>query len=362
LYFLKNIYFLLGVVFIFLTLRKKEIKMNHQSFESILGKYLEGKCTHSERLLVEHWYDLIGDEAKIPESISEWESLKTRMWIEIQKQNSLSVEQIPVFSFWKVVKSFRFAASILLFLGLGIFSYYYFSGSFSPNSAMDGLETTMNTTSKNSLIHLDDGSSIRLSPNAKLSYPKHFTGNKREVYLEGDAFFEIAKNPTKPFYVYTKNLVTKVIGTSFLVKSTQSGQVKIIVQSGKVTVFKKEEIKDNKTNKIDGVVILPNQQLDFDESKELFSKSVIEKPVLLTTNELLDFNFEDVSANVVLKQIQKAYGISIIYDEDVLKDCPFTADLTDEPLFNKISLLCQAIEANYQTIDGQIIISSKGCK
>ncbi|MEY4538253.1 MAG: hypothetical protein RLZZ306_10, partial [Bacteroidota bacterium] len=298
--------------------------MNQQSFESILEKYLEGKCSSSEKLLVEHWYDLIGNEAKIPETTSEWESLKTRMWIEIQKQSTQSAEKPPIFSLWKTIKSLRFAASVLLFIGLGIFGYNYFSGSFSNLSNLNGLEVAMNSTRQNKLIHLEDGSSIRLSPNAKLSYPKHFTGNKREVYLEGDAFFEIAKNPKKPFYVYTNKLVTKVIGTSFLIKSSESGQVKVIVQSGKVSVFRKEEIKDNESHKIDGVVILPNQQLDFDETKESFSKSVIEKPILLSTNELLDFNFEDVSANVVLKQIQKAYGISIIYDEDVLKDCPFT--------------------------------------
>jgi transmembrane sensor len=336
--------------------------MNQESFESILGKYLEGRCSPSEKMLVEHWYDLIGDEAKIPENLSEWESLKTRMWVEIQKQNAQFVEQPPVFSLWKTIKSFRFAASVLLLLGLGIFGYNYFSGSFSNISNLNGLEVATNSTKQNKLIHLEDGSSIRLSPNAKLSYPKHFTGNKREVYLQGDAFFEIAKNSKKPFYVYTNKLVTKVIGTSFLIKSSENGQVKVLVQSGKVSVFRKEEIKDGETHKIDGVVILPNQQLDFDEAKESFSKSVIEKPILLSKNELLDFNFEDVSANTVLKQIQKAYGISIIYDEEVLKDCPFTADLTDEPLYSKISLLCQAIEANYQTIDGQIVISSKGCK
>ncbi|MCU0323649.1 MAG: FecR family protein [Spirosomaceae bacterium] len=337
--------------------------MSKHSFDSILEKYLAGKCTPAERLLVEQWYDLIGDEAKIPDTNEEWESLKTRMWIEIQKQNKKEATVIPIYK----RLSFRIgvAASVVFVLLFGIYQY---SSKIFFNNGFGILESTNyekieNTSDKNKIVHLEDGSSIRLFPNSKISFLKHFEAHKREVFLEGEAFFEIAKNPSKPFYVYANKLVTKVIGTSFLVKAHKSqAAVQVLVQSGKVSVFKKEEVSDNILRNIEGVVILANQQLNFDKKSETFLKTVIEKPTLLANKTFIDFNFEEVAASEVLKKIQSAYGISIIFEEEILKECPFTADLTDEPLYGKISLLCQAIEANYETIDGQIIISSRGCR
>jgi transmembrane sensor len=336
--------------------------MSKQSFDSILEKYLAGKCSPNERLLVEQWYDLIGDEAKIPDTDEEWESLKTRMWLEIQKQNTNETIVVPFYK--RLNFKLGIAASVIFMLFFGIYQYSskILNNGFEISSATN-FEKIENTTSKNKVVHLEDGSSIRLFPNSKISFPKHFEADKREVVLEGEAFFEIAKNPSKPFYVYANKLVTKVIGTSFLVKAHKNQEaVQVLVQSGKVSVFKKEEVSDNILRNIEGVVILPNQQLNFDTNSETFSKTVIEKPTLLTNQTFIDFNFEETSASEVLKKIQSAYGISIIFDEEILKECPFTADLTDEPLYGKISLLCQAIEANYETIDGQIIISSKGCR
>ena len=76
-----------------------------------------------------------------------------------------------------------------------------------------------NNSNKPQIITLSDGSSVLLQPNSKLSYPKIFTGNERKVYLSGEGFFEISKNPKKPFFVYANEIVTKVVGTSFRVKA-----------------------------------------------------------------------------------------------------------------------------------------------
>lgn len=337
--------------------------MSKQSFESILEKYLAGKCTPAEKQLVEQWYDLIGNEAKIPDTNEEWESLKTRMWVEIQR-HQISHQTVTLPFYKTRLFNVGMAASILLFVLLGI--YQFSSRNINLNLDLtlgNSLETIVNQSDKNKLLHLEDGSSIRLFPKSKLSYPKQFRNDKREVFLEGEAFFEIAKNPAKPFYVYTNQIVTKVIGTSFFVKANRSDkQIQVLVRSGKVSVFKKEAVSSDISRQIEGVVILPNQQLNFDIDTKNFTKTVIEKPAFIANKAMIDFNFEDTSASEVLKKIQEAYGVSIIFDEELLKQCPFTADLNDEPLYGKISLLCKAIEATYETIDGQIVITGKGCK
>jgi hypothetical protein len=181
---------------------------------------------------------------------------------------------------------------------------------------------------------------------------------------EKNRFFEVAKNPEKPFLVYANELVTKVLGTSFNIKSFKGQkEIQVIVRTGKVSVFKLNEVQNSKNVKIlEGVVIIPNQQIKFDKEKSNFSKSLVEQPEMLSEMPQYNFEFKDVSASNIFSTIQKAYGISIVYDEELLKECPVTASLSDEPLYGKLELVCNAIEAEYQLIDGQVIISSKGCK
>ena len=269
----------------------------------------------------------------------------------------------PLALYWSM------AASVLLFLGLGWW-YYQLNYTQSPiykeliSNALTPLIEKENTLDKPLLVTLNDGSSILLQKGSRLSFPEQFATDKREVYLDGEAFFEVAKNPQQPFYVYANEVVAKVLGTSFTIKAYQGKKdIEVIVRTGKVSLYKLNDIKNTNTQKkIEGVVIVPNQQINFDKDHNNFSKSLVEQPQMLAQMPVFDFEFKDASAVTVFETIQKAYGISIVYDEEVLKDCPVTASLSDEPLYGKLDLICDAIEADYQILDGQIVISSKGCK
>jgi len=101
--------------------------------------------------------------------------------------------------------------------------------------------TLQNTDSGNILVKtLGDGSTIYLASNASLSYPKSFTGSKREVSLQGEALFDIAKNPAKPFLIETEKVTVRVLGTAFKVKSCRDGKFELAVQRGRVKVTEKE--------------------------------------------------------------------------------------------------------------------------
>jgi ferric-dicitrate binding protein FerR (iron transport regulator) len=71
---------------------------------------------------------------------------------------------------------------------------------------------------------LEDGSEVQLNPNSTISYPEHFGQKTRTVYLKGEAFFSIKRNPAKPFVVHTGELVTEVLGTSFTIKSYENAK------------------------------------------------------------------------------------------------------------------------------------------
>lgn len=85
----------------------------------------------------------------------------------------------------------------------------------------------------------EDGSVIYLSEQASLAYPSHFAQDKREVSLNGDAFFDVSKNATRPFIVYTQTTMIEVLGTSFNVRSKDSERFSLSVRTGKVKVTSK---------------------------------------------------------------------------------------------------------------------------
>jgi transmembrane sensor len=224
------------------------------------------------------------------------------------------------------------------------------------------LTEIVNTGSAARTIHLPDGSTIRLEPKSRVSYSENFAGNVREVYLTGAAFFEVTKNPEKPFLVYSNELVTKVLGTSFRIQAfDKEKNIVVSVRTGRVSVYahKSGRSSDPETT---GLLLTPNQEVQFSRAEERFSRTLVEKPaVLLSQEELQQFAFEDAPVNHIFEALEKAYGVDIVFDEEVLATCHLTTSLSAETLFDKLEVICEAIGATYKVVDAQVVISSKGC-
>lgn len=217
-------------------------------------------------------------------------------------------------------------------------------------------------------IKLDDGSTIALEKNSQVCYPQRFLGDKREVYLTGEAFFDVEKNPLKPFLVYSNGIVTKVLGTSFRIKAYQNEpQVVVSVRTGKVSVYEKKvydaAILRGGQGEVAGMVVTPNQKVVFDREAIQLKKGIVEKPQPLVAASVAnrELDFEDIPASVVLKKLSAVYGIPIQFDETLLSKCPLTITLGNETLIESLKAICPAIRAYYEEIDGQIVVTSKGC-
>lgn len=214
---------------------------------------------------------------------------------------------------------------------------------------------------------LPDGSQVKLFPQSRLSYDGFFGKHNRSVYLSGKAFFEVVKQPHHPFFVYANELVTKVLGTSFTVRAYPNDKhVEVQVKTGKVSVFTQSDPqKEQKlgNNELEGVVLAPNQQITLNRQELRLLKSLIPDPEIVSESfQAGTFEFDETPVSQVFELIEKAYGVNIVYDPELLSSCTLTASLTDESLSQKIKLICQGIGASYETVDAQIIIYSKGCK
>jgi transmembrane sensor len=230
----------------------------------------------------------------------------------------------------------------------------------------EGLVEQTNNSDKPQIITLSDGSSVLLQPNSKLSYPKIFTGNERKVYLSGEGFFEISKNPKKPFFVYANEIVTKVVGTSFRVKAySDQPDVEVLVRTGKVRVKSNDLVSSSSHEE---VILLPNQALRFLRKDLIFNKITnITEDVVLTKSvgniEQLSFEFTDIPVSQIFQTIEQAYLVEIDYPENKLKDCHLTTSLSDQPLTEKLKIVCNSIGNNtsFEMNGNQIIIISDGC-
>lgn len=226
----------------------------------------------------------------------------------------------------------------------------------------------VNNTQNAIRIHLNDGSIVSLAKGSRLKYRKSYEGGEsRHVFLTGEAFFDISKDPRKPFFVHANEVVTKVLGTSFNVKAySNENNVTVAVRSGKVSVFSPKtsnSVKGDIQSKVEGVVLLPNQQVVYQRREESFDKTLVEAPVILSKEvEQADFTFENESIPQVFKVLQEAYGIEIIFDDEVMKGCYITAPLGSEPLFEKLKIICRTIGASYEIMDSKVVINSTGCQ
>jgi transmembrane sensor len=339
--------------------------MDRIAFRELLIRYTDGTATAEEKSLIDHWYELLYDNKLPALKQPELDNIEQEMWAYIEKTGNLT-EPIVVYRSKRMKRLIYFAAAAVI-IGLVISGWLVFFNttqtfSYEISRKKNQLAETVNSTTTPQRINLEDGSYVLLEPASKIACAHHFGADKREVYLEGSAFFQVAKDATRPFYVYTNEVVTKVLGTSFDVRAfPQDNAIQVMVHTGKVTVYKrKNDRKEQELARANATIITPNQQVLFNRQQASFTRSITTQPQVINipvNKNNTPFVFINAPASEVLMALQKAYGITIIFDEELMDHCSFTGAFTDESFFDRINLLCKAIEATYEQTDGQVIIT-----
>ncbi len=226
-----------------------------------------------------------------------------------------------------------------------------------------------NTEENNKMVNLPDGSTVLLAKHSSISYSDSLSGSIREIYLEGEGFFEVAKMRHRPFFVHAGGIVTKVLGTSFKVSALPtSNQVKVLVKTGKVAVFKDSETElaqKIKNTKLDGLVLNPSEEIVYHKENEVFKRvqqATVPKIVSEESIEIMEFEYEEVALSKIFLEIEKAYNVDIVYDSTLMGECPVTASIIDEPFLSKLSLITKAVRSQYQIIGNTVFITGQGCK
>ena len=141
----------------------------------------------------------------------------------------------------KISRAARYSVAAAVLLTIGATTYFFRSSITHNNRAAITLRWLQKTThpTKKDQLTLSDGTVVTLNSATTIKYPDHFGDSTREIYLEGEAYFDVSKDPLHPFIIHTDKMNIRVLGTSFNVKSYQSeplGEASLINGSIEVTL------------------------------------------------------------------------------------------------------------------------------
>lgn len=237
----------------------------------------------------------------------------------------------------------------VLLLAVGILSYLFF---FEKTKAVQYSTITVPKGSKVS-VYLPDSSKVWLNAGSTLRYPASFDGKSREVWLDGEAYFEVDANPKRQFFVHTSELDVVVTGTSFNMHAySEDCSVETTLLSGVATVC-----KANDGTKLTSLV--PNRRIIYNKKSTAFE--------LQTTDAHLsaswikgEFHFKNERLERIALKLERYYDLKIIIQDTSIKECRFTGTfLLSEPYSKILKVIELYTKATCCVQGNQVTIKKK---
>jgi transmembrane sensor len=276
----------------------------------------------------------------------------------------------------KISRGAWYSVAAAALLTIGATTYLFRSAHNNKTAiALRWLQKTTHPTQKDQLT-LSDGTVVTLNSATTIKYPDHFGDSTREIYLEGEAYFDVSKDPLHPFIIHTDKMNIRVLGTSFNVKSYQSeplGEASLINGSIEVTLNDRPS---------DRIILKPKEKLIV-QNNGTMKKTVNPDPstsdttVHKTTRYSLTnlTYFHNTAATVVETswvenklvfsekdfidlsgQLERWYGVHIRFANDRVKHYNFTGFFEKETLPEALDALKMIEQFNYKIADSTVYI------
>jgi len=339
--------------------------MLEKQIKIIFNRYLNNKSSKEEKIKLEKTLDDFQDKETVwdKQVLGDKELVKQRIFSNIEKSTHKKSTRSIIHLFTNPF--IKYAAAILIFLGIGYVFVMEENQSFIDKEMIvlemgDGSQQNINIENSKEIknaegevvgahqkekikyidkeqtiqkivfntlyvpygkrfqLELSDGSKVFLNAGSKVKYPVRFIkGQKREVFLDGEAYFEVAKNKKDPFIVHANSLITKVYGTEFNVSSYKNDDSEtVVLVEGSVGVFTEDTTKPQ-------TMLVPNQQAYLDKASHLFqTKSVnVQEYIAWKDGKLV---FENERFENVVRRLERHYNVKIQNNNATLNDIRFT--------------------------------------
>jgi len=247
---------------------------------------------------------------------------------------------------------YRIAATILLPICLGLAIYAFHSNRIYKNMEAEVVETVVDRGQKASLT-LPDGTKVWLNSATKLAYGGDYNRKERRVQLEGEAYFEVAKNPGKKFTVSCNGLNIEALGTTFNVKGYQADEtVSTSLLEGSVKVY----------NDKNSVLLAPHQRLNYNKTNSSFTKTEIKDAREIDFWRRNILYFRSASLEEIAKTLERMYGITVLFETEELKKIPFSGSIRNNSLSNVFHVISLSYPLKYKLEKDTVTITREAIR
>jgi transmembrane sensor len=248
---------------------------------------------------------------------------------------------------WILSSWMRYAAT---FVGIILLSGTIYLTFLKYNTEKESL-LTVNTRNEVEQLTLPDGTKVWLNKNSIFRYPKEFDENNREVHLEGEGYFEVKKNSSKPFVVHSESMQVRVLGTIFNLKTDQANRSAI------ATLVQGEiEVKGNHNEGM--IVLTPRQEAELDGVSHRLMVRQIDTGIEHWHNN--SFAFESADIFTIARTLEKYYDVSIVLSSDLNTKSTYSGTLMkSEKVEDVLNSVSNAVPIKYRIEDNRVYLSAK---
>lgn len=324
------------------------MNLNSDQFRQLLERYLEGRATADEQHLLDRFFSSYEKEVLAGSLHDDERDEQTRSEILegiLKRVSEGRTNRVVRFPFLKI------AASLALIAVAAYFSIEFFG-----NDPVEVASPTLHTSSvergQKLSLKLDDGSNVILNAGATMTYPARFDDNVRSVTLEGEGWFEVSADSLRPFIVRAGASITRVVGTSFNIK-TRDSRTEVTLVEGSVMVSSSNGRPST---------LKPNQQAIIDHvSSTVTTRNVdVERFVSWKDNQIY---FHETRLADAVSVLENWYDVDISLENPALGNCVITAKYRDESLENILKSLQFLLNVEFDMTDRhKIIVRGYACK
>lgn len=322
--------------------------MNDQKFFDLSAKQLSGTITPEEELELTNYLADQPDQNKAFQELERHWNVSGQLRLKYEndpqtaweKFSQLKSDHKPKTVRW-VHFTYRLAAMVILTIGLG-FLFREFGKSEPFYYATFEGETKW--------VVLADSSRIRLNESSLLTIDGDFNEEKRNVKLKGEAFFEIARDESRPFIIQTDKATTRVLGTSFNIKAIEKEpHVEIYVVSGKVS-FSTQQAE---------LILTKGMAANFIKESNLLALDTDEYNALAWHSKTL--KFDDAPLDKVFADLQEYFNVDIFMANDKIKNCRFTGEFKEPSLNEVLKVISISASVSFTKENNSYTIQGEGC-
>jgi len=312
---------------------------------SALKKWLSDPGTHTdvESWLLEHW-------ASSPEIDSI--TLIETVFQQIQEYEE-GYQTKSGFSVRRILKIYQKVAAFLLIPVIGLGILYWVS---QYNQPVGQYTETIAPRGQKSQIVLADGTKVWLNSDTKIKYPGNFNKNQRDVYLDGEAFFEVSKNAHQPFVVHTSGVNVKVLGTKFNVKAYgDESEIETSLFEGRINLVTNSPSFETPVEK----EVEPGQSFVYSKTDHRLAANKFAQDEIngWKKNQLI---FKDDTFSNLVRKLERWYDVKVVYDEKLFNDRRLTVELYEgERLDRLMNIISLALSVDYKYEKGKISLTPK---